>query len=156
LRNPYRHFGRIAASLLLLACLQSPLAHAALGEPAESVSADTASMKASLRAVSKAALYTTHELQTDVGTSVHEFVTPSGVVFAVSWRGPFKPDLRALLGRYFDAYATAPRTAGAPRTHVTVAVPDLVVLVSGHMRAFAGLAYVPSLMPANVTAGDLQ
>lgn len=142
--------------MLMLACLQSPLALAALGEPAESVSADTASMKASLRAVSRAGLYTIHELQTGAGTTVREYVAPSGLVFAVSWRGPFKPDLRSLLGRYFDAYGAAPRAAGAPRTHVTIAAPDLVVHASGHMRAFAGLAYVPSLMPANVTAGNLQ
>jgi hypothetical protein len=128
---------------------------AALGDTAVSVSHDTASLKASLRVVG-GAKYDVHELTTPAGTTVREFVAPAGTVFAVAWRGPFKPDLRVLLGSYFDLYASAPRSAGSTRTHLAIDEPALVVRAGGHMRAFSGLAWVPALLPAGVNPGELQ
>jgi len=34
--------------------------------------------------------------------------------------------------------------------------PDLIVHAAGRMRSFAGIAYVPQLIPANVAEADLQ
>src|ERR1700722_2514901 len=42
-----------------------------------------------------------HELTLPSGLVVHEFVSPTGAVYAVTWRGPRMPDLRELLGPYF-------------------------------------------------------
>ena len=59
--------------------------------------------------------YTVTESLLDNGTRVQEFVTPAGLVFAVNWRGPVLPDLRALLGDYmgiFQRYTDAARQAG--------------------------------------------
>jgi hypothetical protein len=89
-------------------------------------------------------------------TVVREFVNGTGTVFAVSWRGPFKPDLQALLGRYFATYTDAPRSAGSNRSRLAIDQSNLVVRAGGHQRAFAGLAYVPQLMPVGVRAADLQ
>jgi hypothetical protein len=102
------------------------------------------------------AAYTVHELHTPTGTVIREFIAPSGVVFAVSWRGPFKPNMTLLLGQYMGKYVRAPRQAGSTRSRLMIEQPDLVVHAAGHMRAFAGIAYVPQLLPANVAEADLQ
>ena len=130
-------------------------AGAALGESASAVSLESVRLQAGLK-VETGARFSIHELQTPAQTTIREFAAPSGIVFAVAWHGPFKPDLRALLGRYFDVYAHAPRSADSTRSRMAIDQRDLVVRAGGHMRAYSGLAYVPALLPPGVTAGDLQ
>jgi hypothetical protein len=149
--------GRLAACLTLIGLLAWVLtrpASASLGDDLPSVEADRASMKATLRRA-HAALYEIHEMVTPQGTTVREFASLSGKVFAVTWKGPFKPDLRQTLGSYFETYRAAPRVAGSTRSHASVAERDLVVHAMGHMRSFVGLAYVPSLVPAGVSPNEL-
>jgi hypothetical protein len=129
--------------------------YAALGGDITSVEADRVRMKATLL-TSQSALYTVHQMQTPYGTTVREFASPSGTVFAVTWQGPFLPDLRQTLGAYFPIYETAPRTAHSGHSHVAVERSDLVVRSGGHPRAFFGLAYVPRLVPAGVSIDQLQ
>lgn len=136
-------------ALLGLAALCPAAAWAALGDNLASVQADGTRMKAALRTTA-AGTYTVHELQLPTGTTVREYADASGTVFAVTWRGPFKPDLRQLLGHYFDTYASAPRAAGSTRTHMAIDGTALVVRAAGHQRAQLGLAYDPQLTPAGV------
>lgn len=140
---------------LALAWAWSLPARAALGDRAESVAPDAAQFHAQAR-VSTRPAFTVHELQTPTGTVIREFVASSGEVFAVSWRGPFKPDLRSLLGSHYLRYASAPQTAGSTRSRMTIDQPDLVVHSTGHMRFYTGLAYLPRQLPAGVEAGQLQ
>lgn len=140
---------------LLLGAVYSAPSRAALGDTVASVTSDSQQLKASVH-VSTRTAYTVHELQTPTGTVIREFVAPSGVVFAVSWQGPFKPNMPLLLGRYFDSYANAQRSPNSTRSRAVIEQPDLVVHAGGHMRSFAGIAYVPQLLPANVVEGDLQ
>src|SRR5580704_12348400 len=44
------------------------------------------------------------------GTVVREYASPTGTVFAVAWQGPWLPDMRQLLGSYFEQYAQAAKT----------------------------------------------
>ncbi len=136
--------------LLMLA----PFAHAELGGNAGSIESDRVAMKATLRQV-PAAQYTVHEITTPAGVQVREYLAPNGVVFAVAWNGPRIPDLRQLLGAYFGVFKEA---AGAQhgRGPLHVERPDLVVHSGGHMRAFAGLAYAPQLIPPGVAVADLH
>ena len=53
------------------------------------------------RATSIAKSYSVHDLQDNIGGQIKEYTNAKGVVFAVTWRGPFKPDLHQLLGDYF-------------------------------------------------------
>ncbi len=132
---------------------------AALGDNVASVEADRAHMKAQARGVTAGAGFTVQEIQTPSGTLVREYVSPSGTVFAVSWSGPSKPDLRQLFGSYFPQFVSASSVArhgAAARRHFQVKEPDLIVQSNGRMRAFYGRAYVPSLMPAGVTPGDIR
>jgi Protein of unknown function (DUF2844) len=140
------------ASLFLL---NPQPAKAALGDQASSVINDRIKMKATA-ATTTAALYTIHELQTPYGTIVREYVASTGIVFAVTWQGPFQPDLKQLLGSYFDVYSTAPRSLTSTRSQATVELDNLVVHVTGHARAFIGQAYDPRLVPGGVNVGEIQ
>ena len=97
----------------LFACALPTTGWAALGDTTVSIASDMQSLEASGRIEARAA-YTVHELKTPTGTLIREFVAPSGVVFAVSWRGPFKPSMALLLGRHFTDYARAPRSPALP------------------------------------------
>lgn len=131
-------------------------ARAGLGEPAASVSTDQARMKGELREHT-AVGYTVEEITLPSGTVVKEFVSPAGLVFAVSWHGPALPNLAQTLGaQYFSQLTAAEKAQRRGHSHAEVRSPTLVVHSGGHMRAFFGMAYVPSLLPANLTLSDLH
>lgn len=144
----------LLGALGLIAGIVAWPAQAALGEPVASVETDRLQAGATLRVLPSAA-YTVHELQSPSGTVVREYVSPAGIVFGVAWQGPSMPDLRQVLGTYFDRYvqAAAKRTARGP---VAVEQPGLVVQSSGHMRAFLGKAYIPEALPAGVGADAIR
>ncbi len=126
---------------------------AALGGDVSSVQDDQQHMKAALR-IQTGQAFTVHELHQDGGTVVKEFIAPTGKVFAVSWSGPFIPDLRQLLGTYFDQFSQAAQTrARRPgRAPLNIQQNGLVVQSGGHMRAFFGKAYLSDKLPETVTA----
>jgi hypothetical protein len=125
---------------------------AALGEaPA---APDQQSTNASRRVVD-AEQYSLHETRLDSGTLVREYVSAQGTVFAVAWQGPFLPDLRQLLGKYFTAYTDAAQTAGE-RGLLRIGSPELVVQAGGRMRAFSGRAYLPQELPENLSIDTIQ
>ncbi len=135
----------------------SPLALAALGGNLDSVQTDAVRMKAQVRGGQPAsAAYTVQEVTLASGTIVREYASPAGKVFAVTWRGPEKPDIQTLLGSYYPQFARA--ASSTPRVnhrHMTVRQGDLVLQSNGRMRAFFGRAYAPSLVPANVNVAEL-
>lgn len=147
--------------LLLLSMAALPgAACAELGGTTASVQADGAQMKARIASAAMGG-YTRHTLTRDNGGAVHEFTNAHGQVFAVTWSGPGKPDLRALLGRYFTTFqASGGRGAGgrrlhAPRRPVQVAQSDLQIQTGGHMGFFHGVAFIPSLAPAGFSTASL-
>ena len=142
------------AAVLLIQAFSLPV-FAALGGNLSSVEDDQLKMKGTLHST-VGATYTVHEIQTSEGTLVCEYVKPSGVVFAVSWRGPKMPDLRQTLGTYFTQFTDAPRPAHPNHAHFTISQPNLVLQSSGHMRAYSGRAYDPQLLPADVPVTDIQ
>jgi hypothetical protein len=141
--------------LALLILGVSSVASAALGENISSVQTDQVQMRATLR-ITGAEKYTVHEMQLPSGTTVREYASPSGVVFAVAWAGPYVPDLRQLLGTYFAPYIDAAQVKRTGRNRVAIEQDGLVVHASGHPRAFFGHAYVPQLLPAGVTPDEIQ
>ncbi len=100
-----------------------------------------------------------HALTRPNGGSVHEMTNANGEVFAVTWSGPGKPDLRALLGSRFAVLQAASgatgRTMHSLRRPPQVSQSDLQIQTEGHMGWFRGLAYIPSLAPAGFAVGDL-
>ena len=153
-QKPLRFGLRLACALLLVAGPTAP-GWAALGEPESSVSVDSGHFRASLHIAGRPS-FTVHELRTPTGTVIREFVAPSGAVFAVSWQGPYMPSLSLLLGQNFQRFATAPRSASSSRSRLLIDQPDLVVHAGGHIRSYAGVAYLPQLLPAGVSEEQLQ
>ena len=140
---------------MALIALSLPLpAFATLGGDVASVAADQAQVAGTVT-VAQVQKYAVHAIGVPSGTVVREFVSPAGTVFGVAWQGPTMPDLRQVLGPYFDRYveAAAHRTQRGP---VQIVLPDLVVTSGGHMRAFVGQAYLPDAVPQGVTADEIR
>ena len=102
----------------VLLALAPGLASATLGEPEVSVQADSAKLQSSVKMTDQS-LFRVHEMTLDTGTVVREFVALDGKVFAVSWRGPYMPNLRQALGKYFDVMTSAPRNSSSFDTQAT-------------------------------------
>ncbi len=132
-------------------------AMAALGGDVSSVQADQQHMKAALQ-ITTAPAYTVHELHQDSGTVVKEFISPAGKVFAVSWNGPFTPDLHQVLGEYFEQFSQAVQTRARRPGHAPLNINQngLVVQTGGHMRSYFGRAYLTAAMPETVRAEDIR
>lgn len=146
---------------LLFAFLTVPLlpmvAQAELGGSVAGVRGEAARMNARVASVSMGR-YTRHELTRANGGSVREFTNASGQVFAVTWSGPGKPDLRTLLGSHFAALQASSargRAAHALRRPPQVSQADLQIQTAGHMGWFHGVAFIPSLAPAGFSTADL-
>jgi hypothetical protein len=139
----------------LTAVLIPCIAAAALGEPETQVQTEVARLRGSLK-VTPHARYTLHEIKLPSGTVVREFAGSDGKVFAVAWSGPTVPNLREILGQYFDSYVTAAKAQHSGHHHLQIRESNLVVLAGGHMRAFSGLAYLPQALPSGVSVGDLH
>jgi hypothetical protein len=141
-------------AVTLLSAMAALPVQAALGGSEATVEADRLQVAGTQR-VLRSPAYTVHELQTPSGTVVREFVSPAGIVFGVAWQGPTMPDLRQVLGAYFDRYAEA-ATQRRARGPVTLAQPGLVVHSGGHARAFVGNAYIPEAVPQGVDTGAIR
>jgi hypothetical protein len=101
--------------------------------------------------------YVTRDTTLATGTRVREYVSDRGVVFALSWEGPILPDLKALLGKYFDTMvAESARLPRAGRSHIAINDPEVVIHSGGHMRAFEGSAWIPAEFPAGFSAEDVR
>jgi hypothetical protein len=153
---------RIPAPLLLLGLVAALLANpaplwAALGESADSVAADQEALGAGAVSTTVRDGYTVQEMRTDA-IVLREYITSTGVVFAVAWNGLIHPDLKRLLGSYFKEYESSlrgtPREAG--RRQRRIASRSVVVEMWGHMRALQGRAYVPTLIPPDVSVDEIE
>ena len=145
------------ARVMLLSALflMARTASAALGGDAASLQADQAALNATQH-ITAAADYQVYELQTASGTVVREYLSTTGVVFAIAWQGPALPNQRLLLGDYFTRYTDAARNWSGGHGHLLIREDDLVVESSGHMRAFFGRAYLPQQIPPGAAVSDIQ
>jgi hypothetical protein len=132
-------------------------ARAALGGDAASVASDADALHGVINST-PLQQYDIHEIRSDNGMRLREFLSRSGVVFAVTWSGPAMPDLQRLLGTSYQKYTTAVAAENHPglKRPLRIATTDLVVESDGHMRAFSGRAYLPALIPVGMSAADLR
>lgn len=143
--------------IALLVLVAPTLAWAELGGNAASVQNDQVQLKTSvLHTATTNPNFSVQQSETPNGVIIKEFVSTSGTVFAVTWQGPLMPNLKQLLGQYFDSYVTAATNNRSGYSHLGIQQADLVVQSNGHLRAFSGIAYIPSLMPAGVTVAQLH
>jgi len=141
----------LAAALFGVAPLLPLPARASLGGGADSIESDRKALAASRLATTAGAAFTVQELDAG-GTRIRQYLSPSGVVFAVAWNGLTHPDLGPLLGTYAAAFREAEaRTARVPgRRQHEVRTDRLVVQRFGHMRNLQGRAWAPALLPPGV------
>ncbi len=136
--------------------LGAPTLIGALGEPESSVRADRQFLRGQAREEAHQG-YRLHQITDAGGAVIREYVSPAGKVFGVSWQGPYVPNMQQLLGSYFtylQQYAQAQtRRRGGP---LMIQKDDFVFTSGGHMRSYRGRAYVPSLLPTNLSPEVVQ
>lgn len=134
-----------------------PRAGATLGGAADSVTTDRKALSAVRRTTTVGPGYTVQEITSDA-TTVREYVSRDGIVFAIAWNGLIHPDLTILLGSYAGEYRQAtqktPRQMGQRRREVRG--NRVIVEKWGHMRNLQGRAYVPALVPSGVTIDEIK
>jgi hypothetical protein len=150
-------FGRGGMLALALACVTLP-AHAVLGGLESGLGAEAQALGPEVKAQVKTyPRYRVHLFQPgSKNLTVRQYAGQDGRIFGVVWDGSVKPDLAELLGPYYQQYLEAAKAAGYVRGLGRVEQPDFVLRVSGHMRHYLGIAWVPSLLPAGVATGDIQ
>jgi hypothetical protein len=123
-----------------------------------SVRDDQAKLQGTLRSTSSSS-YNVHEIQGASGIVLREYVSSSGKVFGIAWQGPSHPDLRQVLGAYYNQYVQAVQAQRAQRRGrgpVLIEQPGFVIETGGHMRALMGRAYIPQNVPPGVSAEEIK
>jgi hypothetical protein len=147
----------IVAATLLTFAIPFP-ANATLGGNITSVQADQTRLQGTL-AATKTSAYTVEEIKAPTGVLVHEYLSTTGQVFAVTWKGRVGPNLQQVLGSYFQTYmqaAQAQKGRRIVRGPVTLKQGSLVVAMGGHMGWVVGKAYVTTMVPSNVQLEEIR
>ncbi len=145
-------------ALILTGCvclICSCLASASLGGNLATIQADAIHTSATVR-VTHTGKFSVYELQAPSGALIKEYVSPAGVVFAVTWEGPLLPDLRQLLGDYFGMFTNSASTRHAGLGPRMIHQPAFIARTGGHMRALFGRALAPPLFPQGVSTEDIE
>ena len=145
--------------MFFVTLLQGALAYAALGGAPSDFGGTPVRAARSLAATSSTATaaYTVSQSTLDSGTIVREYTDAAGKVFAVSWNGPTLPDLRTLLGDKFTALTDAAgKRTQAGHSQLALNQSDVVIVSNGHMRSFAGHAFIPSALPAGFDTTTIE
>ena len=147
----------IAAATLFTLAIPFP-ANATLGGDITSVRADQTRLQGTLAATGNDA-YTVEAITLPTGVLVHEYLSTTGQVFAVTWKGRVGPNLKQILGSYFQAYTQAAQAQQGRRIirgPVTLKQGSLVVQMAGHMGWIVGKAYVTNMVPSNVQLEEIR
>ena len=142
------------AAVTVLAGLTALPARAALGGDVASVMRDSAALGAS-HSVTPLAAYDVHEATRPDGTVLREYVDRGGRVFALSWRGPGSPNVRALLGAH-AAHYDAVRSRFSSHHVVNIDEPGLAVSIVKLPRGWRGHAVLPAAIPSGVARTELR
>ncbi len=155
--NWRQHLSFVAPTAILLIVTAAFPARAALGGAYASVETDRVHLLAQ-RSSTAGPNYEVHALTSTNGGVAREFTRSDGVVFAVAWRGPGRPDLRQLLGEHFQTLQSDNVSPGGHRTHrpLSVSRSGLVVYSGGHVGGFKGYAYLPQQAPAGFSMTALH
>jgi hypothetical protein len=140
----------------LLAALMPATANAALGAAPTAASSASPVLLAASRPAAIATPYSVQESHNADGVTVREYVLPDNVVFAVTWQGPVRPDMNVLLGSYFPNFASPSASRPQGGGALIQANGDFRIESFGRKGRFFGKAYLPRLIPANVSVDDLQ
>lgn len=146
-----------ALVLIVLFVLSTQSSYAALGgAPSDLVAKNTTRKVLSMVSVAHQD-YRVNQSTLASGTVVREYISTHNVVFAVSWSGPFLPDLQTLLGQYFETMVSeARKQPRAGHSQLRVSRPEVSIFSGGHMRAYVGHAWVVSEFPVGFNIEEIQ
>jgi hypothetical protein len=152
----------VIAAAVALAAAHS--AHAELGQTAASINLDQRRLAPRAMSVHAVRAAKRHEMTLGNGGAVREFTNTDGTVFAVSWMGPRRPDLRQLFGSaYFQRFQADNAQTGHIRMRRALASThaDFIVRTGGVSSAQWGYAILPQATPngfdmRQLTATDAQ
>jgi hypothetical protein len=144
----------VALTLALVLLFSFP-AHAALGDDVSVIAKEQVRFQANLQ-VWHEAKYAVHELAMPSGTKVRQFVNDSGKVFAASWSGGWRPNLRDMMGTHYDRFIAATRGRRVARGVARIELPGMVVVMGGHQRAYFGHVYLTDLLPEGFLPEDIH
>jgi hypothetical protein len=156
--------GLLSGCLLMFLVALFPInSFAALGGNLNSVVADQVRFQGSLKTTQMGSLQI-HEIRTQAGTTatgtiIREYMSPSGTIFAVTWRGEWLPNMRQLLGSYFQKFVDAVKEQSAARSGrrpIQIVQPDFVVQMNAHARFYVGKVYLPGMLPPGVQPEAIQ
>jgi hypothetical protein len=139
-------------TLLLLAGLT--LAAPALAALGDQMSTPASGQRV-LSALS-AGSYTVRETVDSNGLHLREYVTASGLIFAVAWNGPSMPDLQQIFGSSFSRFQSAAQAHSSLNALGHRASGDLEVETGGHMGAYVGRAWLKSQLPSGFDTAAVQ
>jgi len=141
-----------SAPLVLRAAATQSVADSA----SASASASPAAGSQPASAVTATAPYTMRQSVDANGVTIREYLLPANVVFAVTWQGPIRPNMRALLGSYFTNYVAAGQSGVRGSGPLIEGNDDFRIESAGRLGNFSGMAWLPRLLPAGVRPGDLE
>ncbi len=139
--------------LIALCLLDESASHAELGG---AVSADALQIQEKFPADSSGQRLYVFQIKLPTGTQIREFANGEHVVVGVSWQGPTLPNLKQLLGPYFDTFAKRPPTKETNHHSAEFFSDELVVQSHGQLHSFSGRAYLPQRLPAGITADQIN
>lgn len=148
----------IALSVIVAVCATSFAAREAQGELGGTAAAPETSASGVQR-LSAARAFQVRSSVDAGGTTINEYSTSNGRIFAYTWQGPTMPDLAQLLGPYAQRYrdnATAQLNALGNLHASRVEQPDVIVESGGLMRSYAGRAWLPAALPPGFSPSDLR
>jgi hypothetical protein len=84
---------------------------------------------------------------------IKEYVSSSGNIFGVAWKGSTLPNFQILLGNYYSNYLSAQQQN--PRS-VFLQDNNLVIESSGVMGGYIGRAFLPKQVPTGLAPAAIQ
>ena len=145
-----------AGAALAFGLFLAGTAQAGLGEREESVARDHATLRGTALRVTPMAHYQLHEIMSEHGGRVREYVSPDGQVIATTWSGPAMPDLKVVLGEHYPDYMANAQVRRASHHVFSMATSGMVLRVVKLPRGIAGAARVPALVPPGVNVDDIR
>ncbi|AXF07122.1 DUF2844 domain-containing protein [Paraburkholderia graminis] len=145
-----------SAPLVLRAAASQSVSDSASASASASPAASPAAGSQPASAVTATAPYTMRQSVDANGVTIREYLLPANVVFAVTWQGPIRPNMRALLGSYFTNYVAAGQTGVRGSGPLIEGNDDFRIESAGRLGNFSGMAWLPRLLPAGVRPGDLE
>jgi hypothetical protein len=150
----------VTVGLLLASGLwKTPPCQATLGQALESVTNDIKAVRPARTVIKERSGYSVHELQS-MSLLLREYVSPSGVVFAITWAGYYHPIVSdtSLLGSYVKDYEEASKASprGLATRHRSFKGKRIVVELGGHPRKLYGRVYDPTLIPYGMKTDEID